>query len=343
MAVTIKKIAQALNISVSTVSMALHNHPGISEETKKKVSAEAGRMGYTKHLKTTAAEHPLYLQLLIYKKHGDVVADTHFFSSLFQGVESQVKKRGHNLLISYFYENQDLQEQLRSIMSSNSKGIILVATEMFQSDLKCFSGIPIPIVVLDSYFPQSAYDCVGINNVQGACAAVRYLIECGHTEIGYLSSKISARNFYERAEGYRKGVRSIQVENGSRNRVVKLAPTAEGALYDMQQYLSQCKSLPTAFFADNDIIASSAIRALKEHGCRIPQDISVIGFDDILTCELIDPPLTTIRVWKESLGKLAVNRLLERIDGNAGEILRIQVTTGVIERRSVLKRRGSGE
>lgn len=337
MGTTMSDIAKKMGLSVSTISMALHNHPSISENTRERVWAAADTMNYSKHLHSTV-EAPQYLQLIIYKKHGNVVADTQFFTSLFQGIEYAAKKRNHNLLISYFYENQNPQEQVNSILSSHCRGIILLATEMFQSDLKIFMNLDIPMVILDSYFPQAKFDCIGINNVQGACAAVSYLIACGHTEIGYLSSKVTIRNFYERAEGYRKGIRSISAENQSRLKGIKVLPTAEGAATDMQEYLKAEKNLPTAFFADNDIIASSCIRALKEFGYRVPEDISVIGFDDIPTCEVIDPPLTTVHVFRENLGSLAVDRLLNKISGDANEIIRIQVATTIVERKSVFRR-----
>lgn len=334
MVVTIKEIAKRLGTSPSTVSMALSNHPGISDATKVKVSDTAKEMGYTRHLKRAPAE-PRYIQLIIYKKHGSVVSDTPFFSSLIQGIESQTKKREHNLLVTYFYESQDTQEQLRLLSASNSKGIILLATEMFSENLSVFDSLGIPIVVLDSYFPKSTLDCIGINNVQGAAAAVDHLLTQGHTELGYLSSSTPIRNFLERQEGYLEGLRDSQASEASQSRVVKVSPTADGAIRDMRLYLQSKPKLATAYFADNDIIASSCIRALKELGYRVPDDVSIIGFDDTPICEMIEPPLTTLCVPKENMGCLAVDRLLDRVDGINHSTVRIQVMAEIVARKSV--------
>lgn len=336
MRVSIKDIATALGVSASTVSMALHDHHGISDETKAKVVAKAAELGYTKHLKTNEPS-PEFIQLVIYKKHGNVVADTPFFSQLTQGIEYQTKKKGHNLLITYFYENQDVQEQLRSILSSNCSGILLLATEMMDGDLEHFENLNIPMVILDSYFPNRPFDCIGINNVQGACAAVEHLVEQGHRKIGYLSSKVGIRNFYERMDGYKKGLRLSGETNKPDENIYKITPVAEEALKDMNAYLRDKPEIPTAFYADNDIIATSCMRALKAHGYRIPEDISIIGFDDTPMCDLVDPPLTTMHVKKNSLGVLAVNRLLERMNGDVDENIRIEVATELVERKSVKK------
>ena len=109
--------------------------------------------------------------------------------------------------------------------------------------------------------------------------AVQYLIAQGHSEIGYLSSKVMIRNFHERQDGWLRGIQTIPVANDSRHHVVKVSPTADGAFRDMTAYLQLGGKLPTAFFADNDLIAISCARALRAAGYRIPEDVSLIGVD----------------------------------------------------------------
>ena len=109
----------------------------------------------------------------------------------------------------------------------------------------------------------------------------------------------------------------------------------DGAYSEMKEILSHDPVMPTAFFADNDIIALSAMRALKEKGYRIPEDISIIGIDDMPMCELMDPPLTTMHVPKHQMGVQAVKRLLEKINSNSREILTIEIRTSLVERQSI--------
>ena len=114
----------------------------------------------------------------------------------------------------------------------------------------------------------------------------------------------------------------------------------DGAYNEMRQILSHDPQMPTAFFADNDIIALSAMRALKEKGYKIPEDISVIGIDDIPMCELMDPPLTTMHVPKHQMGVQAVKRLLEKINSSSREILTIEIRTTLVERHSIRNVKG---
>ena len=102
----------------------------------------------------------------------------------------------------------------------------------------------------------------------------------------------------------------------------------------MTEYLKKAKSLPTAFFADNDIIAIGAIRALKQADIRVPEDISVVGFDDLAIGKVIDPPLTTVKILKKKMGQLAVLRLIEKLNGTSDETIKILVGARLIERES---------
>ena len=164
--------------------------------------------------------------------------------------------------------------------------------------------------------------------------ATSYLVNHGHQQIGYLRSKIRIKNFLEREDGFCKGL-STQKRS---DYIFDVEPTSEGAYHDMKALLEKSPKLPTAFFADNDIIAISCMKALKEKGFRLPEDISVIGFDDIMPlCEIIEPKLTTMRVPKQRLGMLAVDRLIANINNEAKEIIKLEVSTELVERDSVYK------
>jgi LacI family transcriptional regulator len=332
MIVTAKEIARKFGVSAATVSMVLNNRPGISEDTRKKILAFARKMGYEKQIRPSRAQ-PRNLNLVIYKKHGDVVSDTPFFSELTQGIDLETRKSGYNLVISYFYESQDHAGQLRAIADSSSLGIILLATEMMSLDLKPFLPLPVPVILLDNSFSDIDMDSITINNIQGSTQAVRYLEQSGHRKIGHLRSSVGINNFFERREGYLKDITDRKLLKYT----VPISSTTEGAYEDMKKYLAAKPEIPSAFFADNDIIAISCIRALREAGYRIPEDVSIIGFDDIPAAAIIDPPLSTMRVPKKTMGMLAVDRLLKRIHNEAGESVRISVYTTLVIRSSVKK------
>lgn len=331
----IRDIAQHSGVSISTVSLVLNGKPGISEATRRRVLETAAELGYQDYSPRGKAKgKPSSLQFILYKKHGQVVSDTPFFSNVLEGAEAEVRRLGFQLLITYIDESEGVEQQLQKVIDSSCAGMILLATEMSRADLEPFARTGIPMVVLDSYFEEITEDSVVINNMQGAFTATLYLCQKGHTHVGYLKSKVPINNFLERKDGFKKALKACKVPYNPEY-IFRLGTTIESAYADMKAVLAASPKLPTAFFADNDIIAIGALRALKEAGYRIPQDISVIGFDDIPTCELMDPPLSSIRVPKHAIGQLAVTRLVGLLEHDTGVRLKVEVRTELAERGSV--------
>jgi LacI family transcriptional regulator len=329
MAVTVKDIARRTGFSPATVSMVMNSRPGIGEDVRLKILAAAKALGYEKQ-KRSFPGYSKSLNLVMYKKHGDVVNDNPFFAELTQGIELSTRKNGWNLLISYYYESQNHAEQISAINASSCRGIILLATEMYAGDLTRFSSLSVPMVLLDNTFDDPGLDSITINNIQGSMQAVKYLEKLGHRKIGHLKSKAGITNIVERCEGYFKGLSVSPPEKYT----VSIAPTSEKAYEDMRAYLASKPEIPSAFFADNDIIAISCIRALREAGYKIPENVSIVGFDDMPACAIIDPPLTSMRVSRQTMGGLAVEQLFKRINKDASENVRIAVNTTLVPRSS---------
>jgi len=177
MSITSKELAKILNLSPAAISMALNNKPGVSTATRKLVMETADKYGYD--FSKLAEKHNLKgtIYFVIYKKHGAVVSDTPFFSELSEGIALGCKKADYKLKISYVYEDEDIVEkQLEEIQYSDCIGMIVLGTEMKPEDLKPFQKLPIPFVLIDSYFETVSCDCVLINNVQGAYLAASHLI-----------------------------------------------------------------------------------------------------------------------------------------------------------------------
>lgn len=337
MAVTARDVAKAAGVSPATASLVFRGKPGVGRETRERVLAIAREMGFEYESKEPAQKTSTIL-LVIYKRSGQVVGETPFFEELIKGVSDATYLSGyHRLSISYFYAQQSASEQLKSLRSVKCAGIILLATEMLSVDVLQFERLGVPMVILDNWFPSKPMDCVVIDNQHGAWEASRYLISMGHTNIGYLHSKVEIRNFLERKAGWSTAVRGVIETEGNPERfIARVGSTTESAYADMCAYLDTNPDLPTAYFADNDVIAEGCIRALHEHGIRVPEDVSVVGFDDAPMTETIDPPLTTMSVPKAAMGALAVKRLVSLISGEThGEAVRVSVLPKVVERASV--------
>ncbi|WP_321970501.1 LacI family DNA-binding transcriptional regulator [Paratractidigestivibacter sp.] len=336
--VTARDVAKAAGVSPATVSLVFRNKPGVGNDTRERVFSVARELGFEYSVPDTPRKTSTLL-LIVYKSHGRVLADTSFFESLIKGVSDATYAQGyHRLSVSYFYAQQDREEQLAALKSVKCAGIILLATEMRAGDVAQFERLGVPIVLLDNWFPTKRLDSVVIDNTRGAWSAVRYLANIGHREIGYLHSSTEIRNFLERREGYLSAARSIDPDVNSVHAIVGVGPTLESAYSDMSAYLDNDPYLPTAFYADNDVIAMSCMRALQDHGYRVPEDISVMGFDDGVASASCNPPLTTMRVPKASMGALAVRRLVDHIQGKTGdEVVRIAVLPEIVQRESVGK------
>lgn len=331
MAITAKELAAKLGLSPAAVSMALNNKPGVSTTTRRRVIEAARGLGYD-FSRRSAAPGGLMGQvcLAVYKRDGAVVGDTPFFADLTSGVSIGCKKAGYDLVIRYLYDD-DFPQQL---YTSGSQGVILLATELDAPALSRLSRPGLPLVVLDAYFESFDHDYVLINNIQGAFQATSYLISKRRAQPGYLRSSYPISNFEERADGFYKAIRASGMST-SKSPVHLLTPSQEGAYADMKALLAAGEDLADCYFADNDLIALGAAAALKEAGYRIPEDVALVGFDDLPACACTDPPLTTVRVPARAMGETAVRRLAEILEGREQVSMKTEIRTELVRRKSV--------
>ena len=334
MSISAKELAQKLNVSPATISMVLNHKPGISEETRDRVLSAAKKYGYDLTKYSYSLAETKNICFIIYKKNGQVVTDTPFFSDLTEGISNTCQTNGLSLSILYVYGNQAVEPQLKELYEKEYHGILLLATEMTQEDFLPFQNLPCPLVALDCYYEDMNFDTVLINNVQGSYMATSHLIQKGFVRIGYLKSSFPIANFRERADGYFKALRSNNIKKNM-DYVLELSPSMEAAYLDMKGLLDKGVPLAEAYFADNDLIAAGAMRALSEAGVRIPADVSIIGFDDIPMCSFLSPTLSTMRVEKQNIGMLAVNQLLNTIQSHSGSLVKLAVSTRLVVRECV--------
>ncbi len=331
MSITAKELAEKLNLSAAAVSMALNNKPGVSPETRKKVKVAAEKYGYDFYKIKTKKAKTGFINFIVYKKSGAVVDDTPFFAKVTEGIQSACTEQGYHLRTQYLFESDFSQRDIENIQYSDCAGIILLGTEMVTDDLAPFLALPIPVVVLDSYFDTFPCDVVLINNEQGAYIATRHLLQTCKAQPGYLKSSYPINNFLEREAGYKKSIRAHGM-SFSRSIFHELSPSIEGAYSDMKEILKWNEPLARCYFADNDLIAAGAIKAFKEAGKRIPEDIAIVGFDNIPISQILD--LTTINVPKEYMGKLAAKRLFDRIQDPSIPTIKLAVETLLVDRYS---------
>lgn len=351
MGVTARDVAREAGVSPATVSLVFRNKPGVGDETRRRVRQVADQLGF-EYVGASAATKTRTLQLIMYKGSGKVVSQTPFFEDLTSGISEETYRQGyHRLAISYFYSHEHASEQLRSLRTTKCAGIILLATEMAGRDVPQFQRLGVPIVLLDSWFPSQRLDSVIIDNQRGAWDAIHHLAHKGHTDIAHVTGTAHIRNFFERQDGYRQAMwQVLGREFDDINGTLEVGTTIATAKQDTLAWLDKLESgetyytsfgregldhLPTAFFCDNDIMAAGVMAALQERGYRVPQDVSVVGFDNMPICENLAPMLTTMSVPAVNMGQVAVKRLADVIAGDNKTVLRVSVLPELVERESV--------
>ena len=334
MSVTAKQLAKELGLSEAAVSMALNNKPGVSTKTRRMIIKAAQEKGYDFSRIKEKQEQTGSVHVVFYRTHNAILSYAPIFDELYDGIRSVFQKTRLISHVIHFYEKtDDLQNYFGDIRVSDCTGIILVGTEIRKETCSEFLSLGLPLVLLDTWFDSVPCSSVLINNRQGAYMATDYLISRYHTQPGYLKSSYSIPNFEERQSGYFKAIR----ENGmsaSRLIIHELAPSIEDAMADMLSVIDRQDPLARCYFADNDMIAIGAIKALKLRGYQIPDDVAVIGFDNIAESRIIDPALTTMDVPRFSIGETAAELLLSLIRSGEMQIRKTELSASLLLRGS---------
>lgn len=313
--ITAKELAKKLGISPSAVSLALNNKPGVSNHTRSLVLETAMQLGYSKG-ESAGAFHTG--KTVCFIRYGGTVINaaehTSFSSFVLQGVEARATELGYNTQVRYLNAGDMYNAQTMEFIRQ-AAGVVFLGTDLTPSQLpemeQFFSHLDnCPVVIVDSFLLKNRVDCIGNDSFGGAKAAAGHLLQAGHRHLGYVKAKQRILNFHHREQG----ICAALADAGEAPPIsIDVDISSDGAFRDFDSWLNTHPKLPDALFVENDIIAAAVMRVLKLHGYRIPEDISIIGFDDIPMCQMLDPPLSTVRLCKEELGTLAMDQLHRRI------------------------------
>lgn len=333
---TIRELAKVANVSPSTVSLVLNRKPGVKQETREAVEKLLRENGYElKNPEKPGVSVPSgAASLLVVKFSGEkkmMETTDDFFAKILESADFEAQKNGCTLSIV-----TASAASLRQVVSDAQElyaGVVIFATEMSAEDVRVLNGIRIPIVLIDCTFPTESLTTVSPNNYGGMYSAIQYLRQTQHKRIGYLHSTLRSGSIPARAQAY---FNIIGPSNFDQEFVYDVDPfltEAEETLYTLFQ---SRKSFPDAFVSDNDVIALAATRALSRLGYSVPDDISIIGFDDSYLSVLSTPPLTTVKINKAALGRTAVKMVLDLLnEPDPKPVYKVEVGTDLIVRASV--------
>lgn len=337
MSATISQIAEKVGVSTATVSMVLNMRPGISTETRERVFEAAALFNYEKHRGSFRNPKQRTVRFLMITKHGHILNPNHraFIADYIEGIEKEAQSKGITIEISTF-SSFNPSEILESIAVSNSEGTILLGTELSNADLELFRTVRKPLVFLDTYNSALDWDFVDMNNDSSVHELVEYLVSQGHERIGLVKGSIETRNFKLREKSFMEALEKKNLPFLPSD-LFSIDSTYEQGCVDMKTALEKANSLPTALFCVNDIIAYSCMSALSGKGYKIPDDISIIGFDDLPSNKFADPPLTSISVSKTRIGQCAMQLMASRMEDPFRPSEKILIGGRLIHRSTVKK------
>jgi DNA-binding LacI/PurR family transcriptional regulator len=325
---SIKDIARIANVSSSTVSRALQNSRLISSRTAERIQHIAKESGY----RASAIARGLVTQRT--KTIGVVVttiADP-FVSEVVSGIEEYGNEHGYSVFLAN--SNADAERETKVVHSFSEQrveGVVVTSSRVGALYRPLLSEMRIPIVLINNQHPGEFVNSVLIENVKGSTEVTNHLIQLGHRRIAYLGDRYGYQSDMERSTGYREALERAGLPFLP-ELVVHGDGKCEGGMTGVEVLLNLPKP-PTAIFCYNDMTALGALRQLYLRKMRVPDDISIIGFDDLFIASYTQPPLTTVRQPRRLMGKLAMESLLKLIAGEKSATT-IKVPAELIVRES---------
>ena len=344
MASTVRDIAVLAQVSASTVSLVLSNKGGISKATRDRVRSSAAELGYlVRPLKSAKAADLVRLETLRFlkiAKHGGTVNRDHntFISDYIDGMSLQAAACGYKLEVVSF-EGTPVSVIAASLAGADVSGVVVLGTELTEADVKLLevasAARACPLVVIDTFYDLIECNFVNMNNKDAVFKALAHFVERGFSRIGFIASQVQTTNFHLRRQAFIDGMKHFGLPFQPSD-IVVVDSTYDGAHRDMLAQLQGGLKVPDGYICTNDVITYGCIKALREFELRIPQDLSIIGFDNLPMSATMDPPLTTIDVSKRKIGNLAITVLDQLIRSAVREpAVKILVGADLVVRNSV--------
>lgn len=318
MTATIKDVAHRAGVSIATVSFVINNTPNrvISEQVRKRVMAVAKELNYHPRASAVglAGRRTRNLTFVFYKDLCTV--SNQFRSWVVEGAIKEATDRKYNLLFSFVGSYRGEQSLPKTVLERNTDGVILihlVSPKMVQ-DLGARS---IPCLAIDNTPAVKGLETIGFDARLGGKLAAQHLVELGHKSLGFVGGGRNRPSIAAREQGFIAGLREAGLSFDEKKQVIDTGELTFGHAYEAAKAWLRKNKTVTGVLCANDEQAAGVLRAAFEAGVRVPDELSVVGFDDIAMSGFTVVPLTTVNVDKTMLGRVAVARLIQRIDAEA--------------------------
>ncbi|MGE9212507.1 LacI family DNA-binding transcriptional regulator [Exiguobacterium aurantiacum] len=329
---TIYDLAKKTGFSITTVSKALNNYKDVSEKTRAKILQAAAEMDYlpNAHAQSLSTKKSWAIGVM-FSEANEVGMKHPFFNGIIESFRHATEEHGYDLIFaSRNLRNRDMS-YLEHFKHRAVDGIVVICSDRMDEQVQELMQSDIPIVVVD--MDSANCSVVFSDNTEGARMAVNYLYELGHRHIAHIAGDSSIDAGAARVKGYELVMHALDLPIQPGYLVNAGFFSVEEGKQAMEQLL-QLPSPPTAVFVAGDQMAIGAIEAVHEHGLRVPEDISIIGYDDIEMIKYITPKLTTIRQDTDEIGEAAAELLIEQMTAKERRTERRVIPVRLIERAS---------
>ena len=304
-----RKIAQQAGVSIGTVSRVLNNKAGVSEETRRRVLEVAQELNYAPHKRMPLSlVNVTHLGLLVRPMEPSLTSSP-FYSDVYHGVEQVCRDLGISLTFSTLDSTDNRLRSLPALVRDERiSGVVLVGALAPAIVEAVAAAVTVPMVLVDNWYPGCAWDAVMLDNAGGMLAATERLIALGHRSIVFVNGP-DHPSIVERRAGYEAAMRRHDLPSRMVSAPYLGTEDGEAAADELVRRWPEA----SAILCSNDLQAIGVLKRLNELGQRVPDDFSLVGFDDISMASVTNPPLATVSVDRTAFGRLAVELLLGRV------------------------------
>ncbi|MBT2229959.1 LacI family DNA-binding transcriptional regulator [Nonomuraea sp. NEAU-A123] len=325
--VTIALIAEEAGVSIPTVSKVINGRPEVAPETRHRVERLLHEHGYQR--RTSQDDTPSGLVDLVFAE-----IESPWAMEIVRGAESAAREAGASVVMSVLHTHAGPgRDWLDRLASRRTDGVVVVASKLSTGVQAQLSARSLPFVVVDPEGePAPGVVSVGATNWHGGLAATRHLLELGHRRVAMISGPADMLCSQARVDGYRAALETAGVEVDPM--LIRRGTFLVDSGHDQGHALLSLPDPPTAIFAGSDLMAFGVFEAARQRGLRVPEDLSVVGFDDLPLSKSAWPPLTTVRQPLQEMAALATRTVLAMKRGEAPESRRVELATDLIVRES---------
>jgi Transcriptional regulators len=328
-------VAKRAGVSGATVSRVYNSPDSVGEETREKVIRAAAELDY----------HPnLIASNFVKRVSGNIgviiphiphvhIFSVYYFSELLSGIGEGMEDNGYNLML-FFYKTSDdgKNDYMKYYTSGKVDGCIFLGTRRNDEGLLSVRNAGYELCLVNNYIDGSGISYIDVDNISGSYEVVRYLVELGHRRIAFVNGPDSFTNSLDRFAGYKKALYESGIPFDEK--LVFEGNYSKKSGYVLSGEIQKIKEMPTAVFAGNDRMAAGLVQGFSEKGMRIPEDISIVGYDDSDISTIVRPALTTVHIPFFEMGKSCVNEFVKQIRGSNENGFSLLIKPGLVIRES---------